>query len=310
MAATNFSTPEFSEGEGEVLDFRPAARPARKRRRIGPGGRVGIAAVIVAIVCGFAIGRAVDPAPRRVSPSLVSPQEIASAAANTAQSIDDRGFSQLENGIQHTHTFQQSVDPATQKLLSHQMDLTRQVALQFPTYKDAVRGGLHRAGPFSPGLGTHMINYGNIAYGAGKTVLTDDQIRHPLAWIYDGTKPDSPVVGLFYETFTKNPAGFAGPNDVWHYHKNVCITRAADGGIDAPLGADRDVTKVQCNAVGGTLLPLTPGLLHVWSVPGYEDPQGVFAHLNPAITCDDGTYHVVNMAKIGTRLSACVDGTE
>ena len=46
-------------------------------------------------------------------------------------------------------------------------------------------------------------------------------------------------------------------------------------------------------------LPLTNGnwvastqyLLHVWTVPGYTNPLGVFAHANPALTCGDGTYY-------------------
>jgi hypothetical protein len=140
--------------------------------------------------------------------------------------------------------------------------------------------------------------------------MSDDQIRHPLAWIYDGTKPDSPVSGLFYSAVVADPAGFAGPNDVWHQHSNICITTSADGGIDAPLGADNDATQAQCAAVGGNLIPATGPLLHVWTVPGYEDSQGVFAHLNPAITCDDGSYREVDVTKIGTRLTACADGTE
>jgi len=47
-----------------------------------------------------------------------------------------------------------------------------------------------------------------------------------------------------------------------------------------------------------------------WIVPGYEDSQGVFAHLNPAIACNDGTYYTVDITKVGTRTSACVDGSE
>lgn len=32
-------------------------------------------------------------------------------------------------------------------------------------------------------------------------------------------------------------------------------------------------------------------LLHVWTVPSYTDPLGVFAHMNPLLTCGDGTYY-------------------
>src|SRR5262249_35029352 len=104
-------------------------------------------------------------------------------------------------------------------------------------------------------------------------------------------------------------AGFAGSNDVWHQHKNICIVMSKDG-VDAPLGADHDATQAQCHAVGGNLITATGPLLHVWIVPGYEDSQGVFAHLNPAITCNDGTYHTVDITKVGYRLTACRDGSE
>ena len=155
-----------------------------------------------------------------------------------------------------------------------------------------------------------MTMAGNFSYAAGSGVMTDDQIRHPIAWIYDGTQPTSKVVGLFYQASVPNPAGFAGPNDVWHQHKNICIVMRPGGGVDAPLGADRDATKAQCDQIHGFLVKATGPLLHVWTVPGYEDPQGVFAHLNPAITCADGTYHMVDVTKVGVRTSSCVDGTE
>ena len=39
-------------------------------------------------------------------------------------------------------------------------------------------------------------------------------------------------------------------------------------------------------------MAVTQYLLHVWTVPGYSDPLGVFAHTNPALTCGDGTYYM------------------
>ena len=47
-------------------------------------------------------------------------------------------------------------------------------------------------------------------------------------------------------------------------------------------------TKEQCDAVGGNHLPVTPWMLHVWTAPGCESPQGVFSHENPRLTCADG----------------------
>lgn len=278
----------------------------------GPGiirRRLPWIAVIVAVALGFLIGQNADSGNSSTQKALVTPAQISSAAANAQTPVDDRGFAKLENGVQHSHGFEQPMSVSDRRELTREMNLSRETALQYPTLADAEKAGLHRAGPFSPGLGTHMIAYQNYGYGAGSTQMTDDQIRHPLAWIYDGTKPDSPIAGLFYSATVPNPAGFIGPNDVWHQHKNVCIVQGPNG-IDTPLGADRDATVAQCKAVGGNLINATGPLLHAWVVPGYEDSQGVFAHLNPAVTCTDGTYNTIDESKIGTRVTVCRDGSE
>ncbi|HUI47633.1 MAG TPA: hypothetical protein VL119_02980 [Acidimicrobiia bacterium] len=51
-------------------------------------------------------------------------------------------------------------------------------------------------------------------------------------------------------------------------------------------------------------------MLHAWVVPGYDSPQGVFSHLNAAITCRDGSYNTVPLNQLGERTTACVDGGE
>jgi hypothetical protein len=267
--------------------------------------------VALALGIGFAVGQSTGGGSTKLATApapLVTPQQINQALSGNGlglTTVNDRGFSQLENGIQHSHGFPLPLTPAEQSLLSHQMVIAQQTALRYPTLADAYGAGLHRAGPFEPGLGLHMLDGANFTYASTTAVMSDSQIEHPLAWIYDGTHPNSRVAGLFYMSFVPNPGGFAGPNDVWHLHKNICLR-----GSDVPLGADGDVTQAQCAAVGGNLIPLSPYLLHVWVVPGYEDQQGVFAHLNPAITCNDGTYHVVNNNDIGSRITTCVDGTE
>ena len=222
---------------------------------------------------------------------------------------DDRGFSTLENGMEHGHTFQQPISKADRVELARQLTLAREVALQYPTVADAEAAGLRRAGPFSPGLGAHYIAFGN-ALGNGDGVMSDEDIRSPLAWIYDGTHQNSRIAGLFYMTGSANAQGFAGPNDTWHVHHDICLKTGADGAIDAPLGADHEATEAQCDAVGGNLIHQTGYLLHTWVVPGYESPEGVFSHLTSTVTCDDGTYNVVDVTKVGNRSTLCVDGTE
>src|SRR5262245_12125647 len=289
----------------------PEPEPRQPRRRRGLLEGLVVVGIVVVLVAGvLVIGRAVPTSSTKPAPPLVTPGQINSAAANAHGTVNDRGFSKLENGVQHSHGWEQPVSKADRKLLSHQMVLARETAMQFPTLADAERAGLHRAGPFSPGLGTHMISYGNYGYAARNSVMSDEQIRHPLAWIYDGTKPDSPVAGLFYSAMVLNPEGFAGKNDVWHKHSNICTVATKDG-IDTPLGADREITKAQCDAVGGSLIKATGPLLHVWAVPGYEDSDGVFAHLSPGVTCNDGTYNIIpDVTKIGNRKTACIDGSE
>jgi hypothetical protein len=293
----------------------PPDRPARSGGRVAR--RLPYAFVAVALAVGYGFGHKTNtsaPAVKVAAPSqpaAVTADQInrALASMNGHVMSNDRGYSLLENGVQHNHGFELPMSAATRAELAREMDIARETALKFPTLADAEKGGLRRAGPFSPGLGLHMIAYGNYG-GAGKAPMTDEQIRRPLAWIYDGTKPSSRVSGLFYSATVADPAGFAGPNDVWHQHTNICI-KQVPGGIDAPLGADHDATVAQCNAVGGQLLAATGPLLHVWVVPGYEDSQGVFSHLNPAVTCNDGTYRTIaDVTKIGSRLSVCADGTE
>ena len=232
------------------------------------------------------------------------------AAMGTGAAVDDRGFSALANGEQHAMGFPQGISAADRVELARQLVLARQVALQYPTVRDAEAAGLQRAGPVSPGLGAPYLSYTGIG-GNADGVMSDDDIRHPLAWIYDGTHPDSHIAGLFYMSPVANAAGFAGPNDMWHVHQDICIVTNAAGHLDTPLGADHGATKAECDAVGGSLVAQTQYLLHVWVVPGYESPEGVFSHLSASITCDDGTYETIaDVTKVGTATTICKDGTE
>ena len=76
------------------------------------------------------------------------------------------------------------------------------------------------------------------------------------------------------------PEGFAGPNDHWHRHQNVCVTFGA-GQIQVPFPADSDVTPAMCSGAGGRLIVTTTWMVHAWVVPGWESPEGVFSHAEP-----------------------------
>jgi hypothetical protein len=178
----------------------------------------------------------------------------------------------------------QPLDPTTRDELKMQLSDARDVALRYPTVADAMAAGYRVAGGFAPGSGAHYISYGGLT-GSGAF-----DPSKPLALIYDGTSPTSQIIGLMYYGLGDSaPEGFAGPNDHWHRHSNVCLKSGA-GGLEVPFPADQDVTAAQCTAVQGNLMKTTGYMVHAWVVPSWESPQGVFSHDNPNVRCADGTY--------------------
>jgi len=178
----------------------------------------------------------------------------------------------------------QPLDATTRTTLKMQLSEARDYALRYPTVTDAMGAGFRVAGGFAPGSGAHYISYGGLT-GSGSF----DPAK-PLALIYDGTSPTSQIIGLMYYGLGDTaPEGFAGPNDHWHRHSNVCI-KSGPGGIETPFPADQDVTAAQCTAAQGSLLKTTGYMVHAWVVPSWESPQGVFSHDNPDVRCADGTY--------------------
>jgi len=174
------------------------------------------------------------------------------------------------------------LDAATRDELAAQLTRVRELALAHPTVADAEADGYLRAVPFAPGAGAHYVNR---SYGQAQAF----DLEAPLAYLYAGTDPDSPVVGVMYFTLTAAPPeGFAGPLDVWHEHSGVCLTYGPDGAIDVPLPPDADVTEEACAEFDGEFLDITGQMVHAWVVPGWDSPMGVFSHDNPIVTCADG----------------------
>jgi hypothetical protein len=206
---------------------------------------------------------------------------------------NDKGWSKVENGTQHHVPAAVPIallPAATRAELLRQLALTMEVSRKFPTVKDAEAAGYKRAGPFLPGLGTHYVGGRTNRTGT----LTDADILEPSTIIYHGTRAESPIAGFMYMATatpgSAQPEGFAGPNDHWHYHTGICLTAGANGAMEA-LGFDGSITEESCRTKGGNFVAMTQYLLHVWTVPGYSSPLGVFSHTNPALTCGDGTYH-------------------
>jgi hypothetical protein len=231
----------------------------------------------------------------------------AGAADTAAPAGDDRGLAELSNGHHHEMVVH-DLDAATQAELDDQLALTREVAAQYPTVADAEAGGYRRIGPYFPGIGAH---YGKTS---GSELNRDgsfgeDKITHPFAIIYDGTQQTSRVAGFMYLSMAEGePEGFAGPNDVWHYHENLCLSYSATGEIDVPFGLDHQATEAQCTAAGGRMLGISPWMVHVWSAPGWDDdPEvGTFGEVHTDLTCSDGSYYMLPIEQwVDHRLNVC-----
>ena len=179
------------------------------------------------------------------------------------------------------------LDAATQTLLGRQLTEARAAESKFPTAGDAKKAGMMLAGGAAPGVGAH---YQTMSAAALRGIEADGTVdpSAPSSYIYQGTTDDAPIVGLMYTAFGDTaPEGFAGPNDHWHRHSNVCL-KFADGKIDVPVAPDQDVTKQQCDSLGGKFMAKTVWMVHAWVVPGWESPRGVFSHANPNLHCPDG----------------------
>jgi hypothetical protein len=217
---------------------------------------------------------------------------------------DDLGFSALSNGHQHAHD-EEPLTPAETVQLSRQLAATAELVERYPTIADAEAAGWHRAGPFSPGLGTHYMGPNYVLNSDGD--MDPGDLQAPML-VFDGLGPAAPLAGFMYLAYGRDtaPQGFAGPNDVWHYHEHVCIKLGPGGTIDTPFGADLEgVTAEMCTEVGGAWIANTGYMVHVWNVPGYESPDGMFTELNRRLTCPDGTYHRIPIEELGTKDTVC-----
>lgn len=208
--------------------------------------------------------------------------------------VDDKGLSLLSNG-QHDHTtVLHTLDEPTKKALDAQLAVTRDLAKQIPTVADALAAGYRRVGPYFPGIGAHYMKgiSGTAMNPDGN--LDDADLRNPLMLIFDGTKSTSKIAGFMYYSMSgSEPPGFAGRNDSWHFHEQLCLKYTSEG-IDVPYGLDNSATPAQCAKVGGRMLNASQYMVHVWSVPGFEMAAkygGVFGEVNPKLDCADGTYY-------------------
>lgn len=162
------------------------------------------------------------------------------------------------------------MDEATRAAYQQQVATATNVALTYPTAADAEAAGWRRITPYVPCIAAHYIK--------GSALRNPFDPAEPEILLYEGTDPDSGIVGLSYLQFAdpkQAPDGFVGENDPWHVHRQLCI-----GG--AGVLGDETTTPEQCAERGGSVIPLDNlWMNHMWPVPGWESRWGLFSSEHP-----------------------------
>jgi hypothetical protein len=182
-----------------------------------------------------------------------------------------------EHGVgnhQHGPEVWQTMDPATTATLNSQLATAKSILPNYPTAQDAMNAGYFQVTPWAPGIGAHYLN---VAY-----VFSFDP-AHPAMLLYAGNKPSSVLVGVSYAVVNNGdaPAGFAGPNDHWHTHPQLCLIGAY------VVGADNVPTDL-CESIGGSKgngfgAGSNLHMMHLWQVPGWSSDWGLMSGENPKI---------------------------
>jgi hypothetical protein len=212
-------------------------------------------------------GTATGTSPCEIAaPTPASPGEVGAGTGGSNASVSKVSVIVSEHGARGM-VKQQNLTPAQQQELDVQMSEASAAAAKYPTVATALAAGYSDSTTYVPCIGAH---YTNEAYAGSFDP------SHPSELLYDGTDPQSKLVGLSYLVWHPGgpPPGFAGNNDHWHQHN-------ANGGLCMKggyvVGGEAD-TPAQCAAAGGhKALLLDIWMLHAWVVPGWECYWGVFS---------------------------------
>ncbi len=191
-----------------------------------------------------------------------SPCELSGPPASEGQVGKDA------EGHDHRGPFvQQPLTREERETLVQQQLEARAVIAKYPNVAAAEADGYHKSTPYVPCIGAHYTKI---------SLVGSFQPGAPSELLFDGTDPESKIVGLSYLVLNPGgaPEGFAGSNDVWHQHNSnggLCLKGAVVVGNEATTPAD-------CEARGGRKVALDDiWMVHDWVAPGWDCSWGVFA---------------------------------
>ncbi len=214
-----------------------------------------------ATTAGVIVGSANGKSPcEKALPVAASPGEVGTGTGGSGGTAD------AEHGPRGA-LVQLPLTHAERTQLAAQMNQAATTWSKYPTVKQAEAAGYAESTPYVPCIGAH---YTNVGLAGSFNPATPSEL------LYDGTTPDSKLVGLSYLVNHNDgpPPGFAGPNDHWHQHN-------ANGGLCLKGGlvvGGEETTQAECAARGGHKTILANiWMLHAWIVPGWECSWGVFS---------------------------------
>ena len=169
-------------------------------------------------------------------------------------------------GHEHDDSLSATVVPTPK--LERQLDSVRRAAVALAHVTRLPDAGYYLGSYYSQGVGTHFIDWRLVG-------MPFDPAR-PAMLLVDSTPGHTTRLAGFSYWVRSNgpPAGFDGDADVWHNHRGMCF-------VNAVMTRENVVDPADCQGqwIDGADL----WMLHVWVVPGYDNPDGVFAPTNPKV---------------------------
>ena len=152
--------------------------------------------------------------------------------------------------------------------LDAELETARRAASALAEEPRLSRAGYHLGSYWSRGVGTHYIDWRLVG-------APFDPARPAMLLVDTAPGHKRRLAGFSYWVGSEGPPeGFDGDSDTWHHHRGLCF-------LDGVLSREGIADPADCGGVWVDGQDLW--MLHVWVVPGYENPDGVFAPLNPKL---------------------------